>query len=272
MAKKKTTTGLKARQKFDKYRIERKLNESPFASVYQAYDTIEGVRVALKIPHESMLEDGVLQEVHHEVRLTARLEHPHILPLKYAAVIEGRFVMITPLGDRTLADRLRSRMSLVTALDYAQQMLEAVAYAHRHRVMHCDIKPENMILFANNQLRLADFGIAKVALRTVRSSGSGTLGYMAPEQAMGKPSFRSDVFSLGLIIYRMLSGEWPEWPYDWPPPGYRRVRSRVHPEFIALLRRSLEVKPNKRYRDADQMLAAFLRIKRRTLRYAGVRR
>lgn len=263
---------LKSRQKFDKFRIEGRLSESGFATVYQALDTIEGVRVALKIPHSGMLNEAVLQDFRNEVRLTAKLDHPHILPLKYATFIDGRFVIITPLGERTLADRLRSRMSLPTALNFAEQMLEAVAHAHRHRIMHCDIKPENMILFPNNRLRLTDFGIAKVALRTVRSSGSGTLGHMAPEQAMGKPSFRSDVFSLGLIIYRMLAGEWPEWPYHWPPPGYRRLRGRVHPDFIAFLRKSLEVAPHKRYCDADQMLVAFRRVKARTRRYLAAKR
>jgi serine/threonine protein kinase len=97
-------------------------------------------------------------------------------------------------------------------------MIEAVAYAHRQRIIHCDIKPENFILFPDNRLRLTDFGIARVAQNTVAGSGSGTVGYMAPEQAMGKPSMRSDVFSLGLVIYRMLTGQLPEWPFEWPPP------------------------------------------------------
>ena len=96
--------------------------------------------------------------------------------------------------------------------------------------------------------------------KTVRGSGTGTMGYMAPEQAMGKPSFHSDVFSLGLIIYRMLSGEWPEWPFTWPPPGYKRVRGRVPAEFIAWLKRSMDLLPKKRFRNAEQMLAEFHKL------------
>ena len=263
---------LRARQKFGKYRIERRLGEGGFATVYQAMDLIEGIRVALKIPHSSVMDDEVLKDFRNEVRLTARLEHPNILPLKNASFINGHFVIVTPLGEKSLADRLHRRMSFEKILDFADQMLQAVAYAHQQRIIHCDIKPENMILFPINRLKLIDFGIAKVALKTVSSSGSGTLGYMAPEQAMGQPSFRSDVFSLGLIIYRMLSGRWPEWPYEWPPPGYSRMRGRVHPELLEFLRRALQIKPRKRFRDADQMLHTFRRIKPRALRYALLRR
>jgi serine/threonine protein kinase len=100
-------------------------------------------------------------------------------------------------------------------------MTSAIAYAHAHnRVIHCDVKPDNFILFPDNVLKLADFGIAKVAYQTLRASGSGTVGYVAPEQAMGKPSFRSDVFSLGLILYRMFSGVLPEWPYAGRLPSF----------------------------------------------------
>jgi eukaryotic-like serine/threonine-protein kinase len=263
---------LKARQKLGKYRIERRLADGGFATVYQALDTIEGIRVALKIPHASVVNESLLNDFRKEARLTARLDHAHILPLKNASFIDGQFVIVSPLGEKTLADRLRSRMSLRTALDLAEQMIDAVAYAHRQRIIHCDIKPENFIIFPGGRVRLTDFGIAKVAQRTIRASGSGTVGYMAPEQAMGKPSLRSDVFSLGLVLYRMLTGTLPEWPYRRPPAGYRRLRGRVHPELIEFLRKAMEMNPRKRFRDADQMLTAFRRVKPRALLYAAARR
>ena len=132
--------------------------------------------------------------------------------------------------------------------------------------------PENMILFSDGRLRLSDFGIAKVAQRTIRGSGTGTVGYMAPEQAMGKPSARSDVFSIGLTVYRMLTGHWPEWPFEWPLAGHFRLKNRVHPDLTELLRRAIEVDPKKRFRDADQMLRQYLRLKRRSFNYALARR
>jgi serine/threonine-protein kinase len=265
MLSNRTTRSIRTRQRLGKYRIGRKLGEGGFAVVYEATDTIEGIRVALKIPYGHLLTDELLEDFRREVRLAARLHNDHILPLKNADFIDGHFVVALPLGERTLADRLQNRLSLATALDYAEQMLEAVAYAHEHRIIHCDIKPENMILLPDGRLMLTDFGIAKVAMKTIRASGSGTVGYVAPEQAMGRPSFRSDVFSLGLILYRMLTGTLPEWPYDWPPLGYARLR-RVHPTLVELVRRAMSLDPRKRFQDAGQMLSTLRRVKSRALR------
>src|SRR5690606_16309985 len=135
----------------------------------------------------------------------ARLDHPNILPIKNAEFIDDNFVVAFALGTGTLADRLSRRISPETALSYTDQILESLAYAHSQNIIHCDVKPENIILFPNHRSRLTDFGIAKVAMRRIKASGSGTVGYIAPEQAMGKPSFRSDVFSAGLILVRMFA-------------------------------------------------------------------
>ncbi len=252
---------LRSRQRFGKYVIERRIGEGGFASVYQARDTIEGIRVALKIPHSHMMSNEALDMFRHEVRLAAALDHPNVLPLKYADFIEGQFVVVSALGKETLHDRLKRRFSTTLAIDYSMQLLEAVACAHEHKIVHCDLKPDNLLLFPDNTLRLTDFGIARVATRTLQGTGSGTLGYVAPEQAMGKPSFRSDVFSIGVVIHEMLTGEVPEWPFRWPMPGSDKLRRKVHPDLIELLRKSMELDAKKRYADATSMLAAFSRIK-----------
>jgi hypothetical protein len=262
---------IRSRQIVGKYRVERKLGEGGFATVYQAMDTIEGVRVALKIPCARYVDAAMLEDLRKEVRIVAQLNHSHILPLKNAEFIDGRFVLAFPLGERSLAERLQHRLSTRLALCFTEQILDAAAYAHQRRIIHCDIKPENMILFPGNQLLVTDFGIARVAQRTIQGSGSGTVGYIAPEQAMGKLSFRSDVFSIGLVSYRMFSGCRPEWPFSWPLPGYKRLRERVHQDVIDLLRRSIQVDPRKRFRDAQHMLSAFRRLKSRAIRPAGKR-
>ncbi len=259
---------LKARQMLGKYRIRRRIGVGAFATVYEAYDTIEGTPVALKVPHLDQLDDDSLDVIHREVRLTARLQHDNILRLRNAMMIDDRFVIATPLGEQSLTDRLRYRLGAKTALSYTGQLLDALSYAHQERIIHCDIKPDNVVLFPGGQVRLADFGIAKVALRTrtIMGSGQGTVGYIAPEQAMGKPSFRSDVFSMGLVIYRMFAGELPEWPFDWPLPGAERLRRTVSRDFIGFIRRSIEVRERRRFRDGVQMQRAFEQVAPRALR------
>ena len=263
---------LKTRQKLGKYQIERRIAEGGFASVYQAFDTIEGIHVALKILHVHLLGPEVVDDFRREARLAAKLDHPSILPVKDASMIDGLLVIALPLGRESLEDRLTRRISTRTALGYADQMLAAAAHAHRQRIVHCDIKPGNLLLDGQDRLRLADFGVAKVAQRTIKASGSGTLGYIAPEQAMGRPSARSDVFSLGLILWRMFSGCLPEWPYDWPPDGYSKLRQRLHADFVDLMRRAMEVNPRNRFRDAVQMLAAYQKIRPRAIRRPASRR
>lgn len=252
---------LRARQRLGKYVIQRRLAEGGFAAVYEARDTIEGVRVALKIPHPHLMNEAALESFRQEVRLVAKLDHPNILPLKTADFIDGQFVIVTALGECSLEDRLQKRLALKSSVQYSTQMLAAVAFAHERKIVHCDIKPDNFLLFPNDLLRLADFGIARVANRTLQASGGGTLGYVAPEQAMGKPSLRSDVFSLGIVMYRMFSGQLPDWPYIWPMVGYERLRKRVSPPLLELLRRATAIDAKRRFRDAVQMQATFQRIR-----------
>jgi serine/threonine-protein kinase len=259
---------IRPRQRIGKYRIERKMAEGGFANVYAAMDTIEGVRVAVKIPFDKFVSSDLFQAFRQEVRLVAKLDHPNVLPLKDASMIEGRFVIVSLLGQQTLDERLAKRVSMAKAIDYAEQLIEAVAYAHEHGIIHCDIKPDNIIVFPGDHLRLADFGIAKVTRKTVQGSGTGTIGHMAPEQAMGKPSFRSDVFSLGLILYRLFSGHWPEYPFDWPPPGaFLLRRKKLHPDMIEFIKRAIAPRPNDRFKDAVRMRREFQRLKAKVLRH-----
>lgn len=253
-----TRKTLRPRQKLGKYRILRMLNDGQFAAVYAANDTIEGCQVALKIPHAHLLDDATLDEFRREARITSRLDHPHILPVKNADFVEERFVIAYRLGTRTLYDRLQHRVSVESAMHLSAQILDAMAHAHQRRVLHGDLKPENIILFPGDVLRVTDFGIARILQRTIRdASGSGTVGYVAPEQAMGQPSLRSDVFSLGLLLYRLLAGELPRWPYNWPPAGIAKLRRKVPASFVDFLQRALEVDHRRRYVDARTMRDRF---------------
>lgn len=267
-----TQAEIRSRQKLGKYRLEKRLASGGFADVFRAYDTVEGIRVALKVPQRKLVNQDLLNDFMHEVKLHARLDHPNILPIKNADWVDGRFVIASMLGDGTLSERLTRRMSLKRALEYSDQILAGLAHAHSHRILHCDLKPDNFLLFGEHHLRLTDFGLAKIALKTMHASGSGTIGFMAPEQAMGRPSLRSDVFAAGLILYRMLAGKLPEWPFDWPPPGIERLEKRLPPEMIAFLERSLRLEPKRRFEDAQHMHAAFKVASALALRPAPRRR
>ncbi len=248
---------LKARQYIGKYRIEKRLALGGFAAVYRALDTIEGIRVALKVPHDEHVTEDALRTFRNEARLASKLDHPNVLPIKDASIIDDRFVIASPLGEATLLDRWQKRMTMQKRMELVRQMLAGVAHAHERKIIHCDIKPENFILFPGNRLRLADFGIARIARRTVHGSGSGTVGYMSPDQAMGRPSLRSDVFSLGLLVYRLMTGHLPEWPFEWPLAGHTRLKRSTSGDFIIFLQKSIELNPRRRYADAAEMLAEF---------------
>lgn len=257
---------LKARQHIGKYRIEKRLALGGFAAVFRAFDTIEGIRIALKVPHDEHITTDTLRTFRNEARLVAQLDHPNVLPIKDASIIEDRFVIASPLGETTLLDRWQRRMTMLKRLELVHQMIAGVAHAHERKIIHCDIKPENFILFPGNRLRLADFGIARIARRTINGSGSGTVGYMSPDQAMGRPSLRSDVFSLGLLIYRLMTGHLPEWPFDWPLEGHTRLKRATSGDFIQFLQKSLELNPRRRYADAAEMLAEFELVQKNALR------
>ena len=249
---------LRARQKIGKYRILGRIASGPLADVYRAFDTIHKTRVALKIPKSG--DHAGEAEFLHEVQVAAKLKHPNILSVINATYIDDHFVIAMELGEESLAERLERRISTARAMDIAGQALAALAHAHEHKIIHCDIKPENFILFPGNQLKLADFGFAKVSLRTLKASGSGTIDYIAPEQAMGRPKFQSDVFSMGLVLYRLFSGKLPEWPFSWPMLGYDRLAARARPEFAEMLRKAIQLDPAHRYRDAMLMQAEFERL------------
>lgn len=256
---------LKSGSRLGKYRIEKKLSSGGYSSVFRARDIHEGVQVALKVPLPGHQTVELIKNLKNEVRHLAPLEHPHILALKNADQIQETFFLVFPLGQKSLTDRLKSRISARKALLYTEQILEAMAYAHKRRIIHCDIKPDNIIVFPDDRLRIGDFGIARAARKTLSGSGSGTMGYIAPEQAMGQVSMRSDVFSIGMVIYTLFTRELPRWPFKkWP--GMERMRRLLSPDMIAFILRALAVNDKERYQDAIQMHRIFLRLKKTALR------
>ncbi|MDA1000946.1 MAG: serine/threonine-protein kinase [bacterium] len=242
-----------------KYRLIHRVGEGGYADVWRAQDTIEGIPVALKMPRRLLADSAaIIADFRREARILAQLDHPHILRLKNADIIENRIVLAYELGKEDLEMRLRRRYRTEWALKVVHQLLEALSGAHEKKIIHRDVKPENVFLFEDDKVRLGDFCIAHLAdAKLTGETSSGTLGYMAPEQAYGRPGFSSDVFSVGLILYRLLSGQLPNWPFAWPYPGLENLSRKVPPAMISVIKKATAFHPRSRYFNATRMLTAY---------------
>ena len=258
---------LKSGKILGKYRLRSRLGEGGYGEVWRAEDTVEGIHVALKIPFEHFTDKESLETFRHEAKLLAKLDHPNILRIKTAEFINGHFVIASELGQGTLAKVCKRALSLKRSLFFFQQVLDAVAYAHEKKLLHRDIKPENFILFQKEHLRLGDFGITQILQSNNQTSTiSGTLGYMAPEQAYGQPTKASDVFSTGLILWWMLTGRMAYWPFEWPFEGYDILQKKTPAILENFLRKACSFKPKDRFSDVIEMRTRFHQILPKILR------
>ncbi len=203
----------------DRYRIERELGAGGMATVYLAHDLRHERDVAIKVLHPDLGAALGGERFLSEIRTTARLQHPHILPLLDSGDADGLLYYVMPLvTGETLRARLERERQLPVddAVRIAREVADALGYAHGLGVIHRDIKPENILLQGGHAL-VADFGIA-LAVQTAAGQrmtqtglSLGTPQYMSPEQAMGERGIdaRSDVYALGAVTYEMLVGEPP---------------------------------------------------------------
>ena len=203
----------------DRYRIERQLGSGGMATVYLALDLKHGRSVAVKVLHPDLAAALGGDRFLAEIKTTAALQHPHILPLHDSGDADGFLYYVMPFVDgESLRDRLtrERQLPIDDALRIAREVADALGYAHERGVIHRDIKPENILLQGGHAL-VADFGIA---LAVQQAGGSrmtqtglslGTPQYMSPEQAMGEKTIdkRSDLYALGAVTYEMLAGEPP---------------------------------------------------------------
>jgi serine/threonine-protein kinase len=264
-----------------RYRLERELGRGGMATVYLADDLKHGRRVAIKVLRHELAASLGGERFLREISLAAGLQHPHILPL-YDSGAHGTgsdeilFYVMPYVEGESLRDLLvrEGQLPVDAALTIAREVLDALAAAHAHGIVHRDVKPENILLSGGHAL-VADFGIARAVgvaggeRLTETGLAIGTAAYMSPEQAAAEREVdaRSDLYSLGCVLYEMLVGE-P--PFTGPnaqaimvkrltdaAPSARRLRDTVSPEVDTALCRALSRAPADRFPSAAAFAAAL---------------
>ena len=267
-----------------RYRIERELGAGGMATVYLAHDLRHGREVALKVLRPDLAQSLGRDRFVQEIRLAARLTHPHILPLYDSGEADGLLYFVMPvMRGQTLRDRLQQerRLPVGDAVRIASEVADALDYAHRHDVVHRDIKPENILLHEGHAV-VADFGIGKAlaaasgpaeaseetAAFTQVGVTIGTPAYMSPEQASGDAvDGRSDLFALGCVLYEMLTGEaaftGPSMQaviarrFIATPPPVADARPDVPASLASAVARLLSRSPDERFPSGARVIAAL---------------
>ena len=263
----------------DRYRIERELGQGGMAAVYLARDVRHDRDVAVKVLHPDLGAALGGERFLSEIKTTARLQHPHILPLLDSGAADGLLYYVMPyVAGETLRSRLERerQLPLEDALRIAREVADALGYAHGLGIIHRDIKPENILLQGGHAL-VADFGIALAVQQaggqrmTQTGLSLGTPQYMSPEQAMGEKSVdaRSDLYALGAVTYEMLVGEPPftgatvqtivAKVLTERPTSPRAIRDTVPAGVDAAILRALAKLPADRFATAEKFADALER-------------
>ncbi|HET9214522.1 MAG TPA: Stk1 family PASTA domain-containing Ser/Thr kinase [Gaiellaceae bacterium] len=267
-----------------RYRILRKLGAGGMANVYLAEDEDLGRRVAIKILNDRYANDDLfIERFRREAKSAASLSHPNIVSIYDRGEAEGTYyIAMEVIEGRSLKELILTRGALPigTAMSYAKQLLEALRFAHRHGIIHRDIKPHNVLVSADQhvkanepRLKVTDFGIARHGASQMTEAGSimGTAQYLSPEQARGAPvTAASDLYSAGVVLYEMLTGKVPfsgdsaieiamKHVNELPTPP-SKLRSEIPPELDQIVLRALAKEPEERYQTADEFIEDLERV------------
>ena len=262
-----------------RYRIERKLGAGGMADVYLAEDQELGRRVAIKILNSRHgNDDQFIERFRREAKNAAALNHPNIVSIYDRGEAEDTYyIAMEYLDGRTLKELIVSRGAapINVAIEYARQILSALRFAHRHGIVHRDIKPHNVLVDGEGRVKVTDFGIARAGTSQMTETGSivGTAQYLSPEQAKGgEIDPRSDLYSLGVVLYELLTGKTPfdgETPVEiamkhlsTTPKPPSSLRPDVPRELDMVVMRALAKNPDERYQSADEMEGDLERVAR----------
>jgi serine/threonine-protein kinase len=249
-----------------KYKILKKLGSGGFGTVYLAEDTILKTHRALKVPHRlGMQTEKSLQECIVQTKL---LDHPNIVKLLTVDIVDGTILMVMEYIKGTDLEKIlddKDKLGLKTALRYLRQLLAALEFAHRHLVIHRDIRPSNVLINEEDSIKITDFGTSTLLNdRQYATTKIGSPPYMAPEQFEGKAVLSSDIYSAGCLFYEMLSGL-PPIVLANPMEIYKKAKSRsfvplikkvpgIPPELNSIVNKMLEPDARNRYKNVSGLI------------------
>jgi len=259
-----------------RYRILRKLGSGGMANVYLAEDEELGRRVAIKILNDRYANDELfIERFRREAKSAAALSHPNIVSIYDRGQAEGTYyIAMEVIEGRSLKELILTRgpLPIGQAIAYTLEILDALRFAHRHGIIHRDVKPHN-ILIGGERLKVTDFGIARAGASQMTEAGSimGTAQYLSPEQARGAPvTASSDLYSVGIVLYEMLTGKVPfsgdsaieiamkhlnELP---KPPS--KIRPEIPEDLDHVVLRALAKAPEDRYQTAEEFAEDLHRV------------
>src|SRR5579859_2188274 len=200
-------------EQFGDYRLVRRLGGGTFGDVYLGEHTSNKTPAAVKVLQARLTNSEDLKDYINEIRSLFRLQHPNIVPLlDFGIERDTPFLIMAYAPNGTLRQPKGTRLPLDTVVAYMRQIAEALQHAHDLKLIHRDVKPDNILSGPNGQVWLSDFGIVSIAhsSRSLNTQdGAGTIPYMAPEQILGKPRLASDQYALGIIAYEWICGSRP---------------------------------------------------------------
>ena len=250
----------------DRYELEELVGTGGMSSVYRAKDSLLERHVALKVMHEQLLSEGDhVERFRREARLAAQLSHPNIVTVIDRGEQEGRqFIVFEYVEGENLKALIEREAPLPerAAIELALQVADGLSFAHAHGLVHRDVKPQNVLLSEDDRAKVTDFGIARSidVHRGLTQTGTvmGTSDYISPEQARGGPvDACSDIYSLGAVLYELLTGDVPFSGDNFvsvamqhinsPPPSVRERRPEVSPRIDAAIRKAMAKDPDDRF-------------------------
>src|SRR3954467_4381311 len=256
----------------ERFRLDEKVGAGGMSSVYRAFDPTLERWVAIKLMHRDISTDpDQLERFRREARAVASLNHPHIVTVIDAGEDEGApYIVFEYVDGETLKDRIRriGRLPVPEAVAYAIEIGRALSCAHSNRLVHRDVKPQNVLIDLDGRAKVTDFGIARsMEAKGLTATGRvlGTTDYVSPEQALGhQVTEQSDIYSLGIVLYEMLTGETPfsadtqgavamKHVRD-PLPDVQRRRPEVSAALASIVERSTAKETGNRYQTVDEMV------------------